>query len=94
VLLTAALAAKLVGSVVVLDPDQKAASARLVTSDGRAQPLHRLPGNRFYAVPRLEGTVEVRCRNGEAGLGGYVTPHVATRVSIQPGDGCRLIEIS
>ncbi len=81
---------KLAGSVVVLDSERQVASARVVTGDGRAQSLHRLPGNPFYAVPKLEGVVEVRCRNGATARGGYVTPHMTTSLTVEPGSECRL----
>ena len=90
VAVTAFAAFKLAGSVVVIDPAQQVASARVVTSDGRGQPLYRLPGNRFYTVPRLEGEVEVRCRNGATVRAGYVTPHLATWLEVEPGSECRV----
>lgn len=83
-------ALELAGSVLVLDPGQNVESARVVTSDGRTQPLYSLPGNRFYTVPKLEGDVEVRCRNGSTVRGGYVTPHMETRLEVKSSSGCRL----
>lgn len=80
----------LAGSVLVLDPERQIESARIVTSDGRSQPLYMLPGNRFYSVPKLEGTVEVRCRNGSTHLAGYVTPHLDTRLEMKSNSECRL----
>jgi hypothetical protein len=82
---------KLAGSVLVLDPERKVEFARVVTSDGRAQSLYSLPGNRFYTVPKLEGEVEVRCRNGSTGRGGYVTPHTEMRLEVKSGPECRLV---
>jgi hypothetical protein len=82
-------ALKLAGSVLVLDPERNVESARVVTSDGRAQPLYSLPGNRFYTVPKLEGEIEVRCRDGSTVRGGYVTPHMETRLEVKSGSECR-----
>lgn len=79
----------LAGSIVVVDREQQVASARVITSDGRAQPLYSLPGSVFYTVPRLEGEVEVHCRNGSTARWGYVTPNLHTRLEVQPGSDCR-----
>ena len=73
------------GSAVVHDDTGEVTSA-VVTNGREEQALLRLPGGLFFAVPRLEGTIEVRCRNGAKGSWGYVTgyTHTAVRVSGSP----------
>ena len=69
------------GSAVVHDDTGEVASA-VVTNGREEQALLRLPGGLFFAVPRLEGTIEVRCRNGERARWGYVTGHLHTSVRV------------
>ena len=88
-LFAATLGLELAGSVVVVDPERRIVSARLI-GGGRSQPLHALPGNRFYGISKLEGAVEVRCRNGSTDVGGYVTPHLDTRLKMTLGAECGL----
>lgn len=69
-----------------------AVAAQVVTSDGREQKLHRLPGGRFAGIPVLEGIVEVRCRDGSIDAADYVTPGRHTRVVVErgpPGRACQ-----
>ena len=57
-------------------------SAVVTTSDGRTQPLYRVWSGVFYTIPRLEGTIEVRCSNGARAQNGYVTRHSHTRIRV------------
>jgi hypothetical protein len=70
------------GSVIVHDETGAVASA-VVTDDHREQALWRLPGGLFFAVPGMEGEVEIRCRNGARARHGDVTSfmHTAVRVT-------------
>ena len=65
----------LFGSVVVHD-DSGAVASAVLTNGREEQPLLRLPGGLFVAVPGLEGTIELRCRNGARARWGYATPHM------------------
>jgi len=77
------------GSVVVLDPSGQVSSAIITTRDYRhTQSLIPFPDGVFFAIPQLEGTVEVRCKTGERNQGGYVTGSLHTRLRVEPG--CRL----
>ena len=69
------------GYVVVHD-DTGAVASAVVTNDRAEQALWRLPGGLFFGVPRMEGTVEVRCRNGARTRWGYVTGHMTTSVRV------------
>jgi hypothetical protein len=61
------------GSAVLYDPHHEVSSAELVDGWGKRQRLINL---RFahLGVPRLEGTVEIRCSTGKVIRSGYVTP--------------------
>jgi len=77
------------GSVVVLDPSGQVSSAIITTHDYRhTQSLIPLPGGVFFAIPRVEGTVEIRCKTGERNQSGYVTSPLQTRLRVEPD--CRL----
>ena len=67
------------GSAVVVDETSGVLSA-IVTDDSWEQPLIRLWSGYFYAVPQMEGTIEVRCRDGSRKRWGYVTGHVHTKI--------------
>ena len=69
------------GSAVVIDETGYVESA--VVTDGRSeQPLRRLSNGYFFAVPEIEGTIEVRCRNGARKKMGYVTPRMDTKIKV------------
>ena len=69
------------GSVVVVDKTGEVASA-VATTGSYEQPLWHLPGGFFVGIPRLEGTIEVRCRDGTSRQMGYVTGHMHTWVKV------------
>lgn len=83
----------LAGSATVVDETGGVESAFITTSDGREQPLYRLWTGYFYAIPRLEGTIEVRCRDGTRKSRGYVTGHLNTKIRVVGDTPCaRLVE--
>ena len=88
VLLATYLGLRLLGSVVVADPGGQVVSATILAGNGARQPMHRLPGGTFATIPRIEGEIEVRCRNGSASRGGYVTPHMDEQLEVT--SPCRL----
>lgn len=80
------------GSAVVRDETGAVASA-VITDDRIEQPLHRLPGGLFFAVPGMEGIIEVRCSNGAKARAGYVAAYTHSRVrAIGPAPCARLVE--
>jgi len=69
------------GSAVVIDETGHVESA--VVTDGRSeQPLRRLWRGYFFAIPEIEGTIEVRCSNGARKKMGYVTGHIHTKIKV------------
>jgi hypothetical protein len=72
----------LAGSAVVVDETGGVTSAVVTDDSGTEQPLHRLWNGYFYAIPKMEGTIEVRCRNGARKQAGYVTGHVHTKIRV------------
>lgn len=83
----------LAGSAVVIDETGGVERAFVTTSDGREQPLYQVWSGVFYTLPRLEGTIEVRCANGSRARSGYVTRHMHTRIRVTGSTPCtRLID--
>lgn len=76
------------GSAVVVDETGGVESAFITTGDGREQPLYRLWTGYFYAIPQLEGTIEVRCRDGTRKSWGYVTGHMHTKIRVVGDTPC------
>lgn len=79
------------GSAIVLDRGGQVDSA--VITNGAIhgpieQRLYRLPFGIFYAIPRLEGMIEVRCRDGSRKQLVYVAGYVHVWRRIGPDDGC------
>ncbi len=82
----------LFGSAVVRDEGGEVVVA-VITNDREEQALLRLPGGLFFAVPKMEGTIELRCRDGSRRQWGYVTGHMHTWLRVEPGAGCgRIVE--
>ncbi len=80
------------GSAIVHDETGEVVGA-VVTNDHREQALLRLPGRLFFAIPRMEGTIEVRCRNGAKARWGYVTGSVHTSIRVTGPIPCaRVVE--
>jgi hypothetical protein len=65
------------GSVVLLDPSRQVSSAQLIDGWGHKQPLLNLTYVRV-GVPKIEGTVQIHCKNGKVTERGYVTPGAPT----------------
>ena len=83
----------LAGSAVVIDETGGVESTFVTTSDRREQPLYRVWSGVFYTIPRLEGTIEVRCANGSRARSGYVTRHWHTRIRVTGSTPCaRLLD--
>jgi hypothetical protein len=70
------------GSVVVIDETRGVQTAVITNSGGSEQELHRLWSGFFYAIPRMEGTIEVRCIDGTRKQWGYVTGHIHVKLRI------------
>lgn len=82
----------LFGSAVVRDETGEVVSA-VITDDHREQAMTRLPGGIFFAIPDVEGTIEVRCRNGSSARAGYVHGSMHTSVRVVGDTRCgRIIE--
>ncbi|KHL25456.1 hypothetical protein PK98_01785 [Croceibacterium mercuriale] len=102
-IIPAAIAASLVllgamlwimGSAVVIDRSGNVLSAAITGSGGTTQPLHHLPGRIFYTMPRVEGAIELRCRDGARGRWSYVTRHMHSWLRVGPGAGCgRVVQL-
>lgn len=88
VLLVAFVLLSIAGSAVVVDETGGVESAFITTGDGREQRLHRLWPGYFYAIPQLEGTIEVRCRDGTRKSWGYVTGNMHTKVWVVGDTPC------
>jgi hypothetical protein len=73
IVVASALSLLFKGSVVLLDPHLEVASAQVIDGWGQRQNLISV-GIAYVGVPRLEGTVEIRCIDGEVSRSGYVTP--------------------
>jgi hypothetical protein len=65
----------LAGSAVVVDETDGVESAFIVNGE-QEQPLHELWSGYFYAIPEMEGSIEVRCRDGTRKSWGYVGAHI------------------
>lgn len=96
-LVAAAMAAAfffwLAGSVVVVDRSGGVVTA-VVSNDAWQQRLVRFPGGVFYAIPALEGAVEVRCRGGAHKSWGYVTPHLHTKIHVDGPTSCERVSVA
>jgi hypothetical protein len=69
------------GSVVLFDPHRQLASAELIDGRGHKQPVLNL-GYLRVGVPRIEGGVQITCKNGKVIERGYVTPGAFTWLSV------------
>jgi len=88
VLFTAFVYVQFAGSAVVIDETGRVRSASIVTGDGRTQPLHQLWDGYFYAIPNLEGSIELRCDDGVTKQWGYVTGHMHTEIRVVGRTSC------
>ena len=64
-----------------------------VTTNGETEyPLYRLPDGTFFRVmPRFDGEIEVRCRDGSTHRGEYVTYHMNVSVRVIEDAPCRFL---
>jgi hypothetical protein len=76
------------GSALVVDETSGVVRAVITNSGGSEQPLRHLWGGHFYAVPAMEGTIEIRCRNGLRKQWGYVTPNEHTKIKVVGDTQC------
>ncbi|HKR24828.1 MAG TPA: hypothetical protein VJS15_06180 [Allosphingosinicella sp.] len=76
-------------AVWVRDPEGQVIRAAFVNAR-EAQALWDLPGGLFVGIPRLEGEVEIVCRDGSRHRWGYVTGWADGSYRVEPG--CRLRE--
>ena len=81
---------QMAGSAVVVDETGGVASA-VVTNGVSEQPLVRLWNGYFYAIPDLEGHIEVRCRDGRRMSWGYVTGNMDTKLRVIGNRPCQRI---
>ncbi len=79
------------GSVTVHD-ETGSVRAAVVTNGAIEYPLYRLPGGYFFRVmPRFDGEIEVRCRDGSTQRGEYVTHHHHTSARVIGDAPCRFL---
>ena len=81
------------GSAAVIDETGGVETAVVTNSGGTEQRLRRLWNGYFFAIPRVEGTIEVRCTNGVRKRWGYVTGGMHTTVRVLGKTPCgKLVE--
>jgi hypothetical protein len=77
------------GSVTVHD-ETGSVTAAVITNGEIEYPLYRIPGGAFFRVmPRFDGEIEVRCRDGSSHRGEYVTHHQHLSVRVIADAPCR-----
>ena len=81
------------GSAIVVDETGGVQSAVVTNGYHPDQPLYKLWGGKFYAIPDIEGTIEVRCADGMRKQWGYVTKHWHTKIKVVGKTPCaRLVD--
>ncbi len=78
----------LAGSAIVIDETGGVESAVITNCGGTEQKLTRWSNGYFYAIPKMEGTIEVRCTNGKREQRGYVTGAFHIRVEVTGKKPC------
>lgn len=78
----------LAGSAAVIDETRGVQSAVVINGYGKEQPLQRRWDGYFYAVPQIEGVIEVRCVNGIRKQWGYVTGGLDTTIKVVGRSAC------
>ena len=82
------------GSAVVVDETGGVESAVIITGGPGEQRLRQLWPGYFYAIPEVEGSIEVRCRDGQRKNLGYVTRHMHTKIRVVGDTPCaRVVEV-
>ena len=87
-LAAAAMFVNIAGLVVVRDTTGQVVSA-VVTDGYQVQPLHHVRRGLFVTIPRMEGVVEIRCRDGSINQHGQVHAYMHTRVKVVGELPCR-----
>lgn len=73
--------------LVVLDRTSGIFTVSVISARQR-QSLTSLGGGIFVTIPKIEGAIEVRCRNGSTKVFGYVTKGTRSWVEITPDVAC------
>jgi len=81
------------GSVVVLDETAGVQQAWLTNQSGFEQRLTGPWGDRFFGIPKLEGEIELRCRDGAVLRAGYVGPGLHTWIKVLGPSPCQDVVI-
>jgi hypothetical protein len=80
------------GSAAVIDETGGVQAAVLIDGFGTEQPMQRLRDGYFYAVPQIEGVIQVRCAEGVRKDFGFVTGGLNTTIKVVGRSPCeRLI---
>jgi hypothetical protein len=77
------------GSVVVLDETAGVDQAWLTNRSGAEQRLSGPWGGRFFGIPSVEGTIELRCRDSAVRPDVYVGPHLHTWIKVVGPSPCQ-----
>lgn len=84
----------LAGAAIVEDETNGVEAAFITNSVGARQPLQKVWNGYFYAIPKLEGTIELRCRGGVSKEWGYITSYSNLKIRVAGNRPCeRLIEV-
>lgn len=89
ILATLLAGAWLQGSVVVLDETAGVDQAWLTNGSGAEQRLSGPWGGRFFGIPSVEGTIELRCRDSTVRPDVYVGPHLHTWIKVVGPSPCQ-----
>lgn len=84
-------ALSVVGAVWVTNNTDDEVRAVILVGDEEHDML-RLPGGTFFAIPRMDGEVRVTCSDGSSAIGGYVTRHLRTSVTVVGASPCEVVE--
>ncbi|TCK31496.1 hypothetical protein EV667_1606 [Ancylobacter aquaticus] len=76
------------GWVIVIDETDGVETAVITNSTGAEQKLFRLWRGLFYTIPKMEGTIEVRCYNGARLRQGYATGYLPSELKVVGESPC------
>ena len=79
------------GSAIVVDETRGVETAVITNGGGAEQKLYRLWSGFFFTIPQLEGTIEIRCKNGVRKQWGYVTGHFHTKIKVVGKTPCERV---
>ena len=77
------------GSVLVLDETAGVDQAWLTNGTGAKQRLNGPWAGRFFGIPSVEGTIELRCRDSMVRPDVYVGPHLHTWIKVVGPSPCQ-----